>query len=99
MTYIDEIARAVFRLSEQSDDVPAADEMALYRIYAVLVLTTGQATTNEHVHDAWAAWRATTRPDHRSIVPFASLAPDVQDLDAPYRDAIRAVAESRAAPS
>jgi len=97
MNYIDEIARAIFRRTEQTEDAPAADEMALYRIYAVLALTTGTETTNEHVHDAWAAWRAATKPDHRSLVPFDRLTADVQELDAPYRDAIRAAAAERLA--
>ncbi len=38
--------------------------------------------------------RAGRRPDHRSLVPFDALAPAVQDLDALYRDAIRAAARA-----
>jgi hypothetical protein len=47
------------------------------------------------VHHAWSAWRAETKPDHRSLVPFEDLTPDVQELDSAYRDAIRAVAADR----
>jgi hypothetical protein len=61
--------------------------------YALLVLTTGQATTLENVHDAWSTWRAfSDRPDHRDLVTFAELMPSAQVYDRPYRDAIRAVA-------
>ena len=65
----------------------------LLRMYALLVLTTGTETTLENVHDAWSTWRDATRPDHPSLVPFAELAPDVQELDRKYADAIREVAE------
>lgn len=67
----------------------------LLGLYALLVLTTGEGTTLENVHDAWAVWREATRPDHPSLVPFADLAPEVQALDAKYRDAIREVAAGR----
>ena len=53
----------------------------------------GTETTLENVHDAWSTWRDATRPDHPSLVPFAELAPDVQELDRKYADAIREVAE------
>lgn len=66
------------------------DRMAA--VYALLVLTTGQATTLENVHDAWSAWRIETKPDHRSLVWFAELDYDTQAYDFLYRDAIRQVA-------
>jgi hypothetical protein len=65
---------------------------SLLRLYAVLALTKGTGTTMEDVHDSWALWRAQTRPDHPSIVPFGDLPPEVQELDRPYMEAIRAVA-------
>ena len=91
MNYIDELAMDIYRRTS-GDDNPAPVEMQLYRTYALLALTTGEATTNEHVHDAWSVWVATHRPEHRSLRPFAHLTPEVQELDTPYRDAIRAVA-------
>lgn len=100
MNYMDEIALAIYHRVEgmgPAPDIPDPDDMALYRIYAVLALATGTATTNEHVHDAWSAWTAGLRPGHFSLVPFDQLAPDVQELDTPYRDAIRAVASEEAA--
>lgn len=89
--YIDKVALAIAQWC--NDPAPADEDMRLYRIYAVLALTLGVRTTNEAVHDAWSAWRAATKPDHRSLVPFAALDPAVQDLDTPYRDVIIAVAE------
>jgi hypothetical protein len=66
--------------------------MRLLRIYAVLALSVGEQVTWEHVHDAWSAWRSDTKPDHKSIVWFDELAPNVQSLDAKYADAIAKVA-------
>lgn len=75
---------------------PSGVYTALFRHYAVLVLTTGVNTTNENVHDAWSAWQTETVPEHRSLVPFDELREEVQELDSKYRDLIIAVAEKRA---
>lgn len=64
----------------------------LLRLYALLALAKGESTTLNDVHDAWSVWRAATKPDHPALVPFQELAPGVQALDAPYRDAIHQVA-------
>lgn len=91
MNYIDGIASAIWNLT--SDEPADAADTRLYRIYAVLALVVGRDCTNEHVHDAWAAWTASEgRADHRSLVPFSELPLDTQELDTLYRDAIRAVA-------
>lgn len=83
--YIDEIAtRLGVALDDCDDD--------LLRLYALLALVKGADTTEEDVHDAWAAWRAATHPTHRSLVPFDELTPEVQALDTKYAEAIRAVA-------
>lgn len=66
----------------------------LSNLYVLLVLTRGADTTLEDVHDAWAVWRNTTNPVHRSLIRFGELAVDVQGLDAKYRDAIHAVAKT-----
>ena len=92
MNYVDVLARDIYRRTGETDE-PSEKDMLLYRMYALLGLVVGADVTNEHVHDAWAAWTATYRPDHHSLVPFDALAPDVQDLDALYRDAIRAAVE------
>lgn len=85
VNYIDKI---VARLEEK---IPGND-VALLRLYALLALTTGTATTLENVHDAWSAWRTATKPGHQSLVPFAELTPEVQEYDRKYMDAIREVA-------
>ena len=83
--YLDAIAADIGAL------IPGC-EPALLRIYAVLALAKGEHVTREDVHDAWAAWRAATRPDHPSLIPFKDLSPEVQALDEPYAEAIRKVA-------
>lgn len=87
MNYIDELARDIYRRTGETDE-PSEVDLQLYRIYALLALTIGQGVMNEDVHDAWSAWTATHRPDHRSLVPFDALTPEVQELDSLYRDAI-----------
>jgi len=84
VNYIDEI---VARLDEK---IPGNDP-ALLRLYALLALTEGVNTSLENVHDAWAAWRTATNPGHKSLIPFAELAPEVQEYDRKYMDAIHAV--------
>ena len=69
----------------------------LYRLYAVLALTKGEAVTRRDVHDAWSAWTASFHPSHRSLKPFEELTPEVQELDQPYVDAIHAVARELSA--
>ncbi len=89
-------------ISRVTDQLAAAlpdCDADLIRLYALLALTTGEATTLEHVHDAWGLWRATTRPDHPSIVPFDELKPEVQELDRAYTEAIRQVAASLRPPT
>ena len=92
MTYIDAVATEVARgVGDFYDDLEPSDQM-LYRIYAVLALSTGENTTLEHVHDAWSAWRAYTMPNHKFIVWFKDLPESVQELDRPYAEAIQAAA-------
>jgi hypothetical protein len=84
VNYIDEIVATL------DAKIPGNDP-ALLRLYALLVLTTGAATTLENVHDAWSAWRTVTKPDHKSLIPFAGLSLDVQEYDRKYMDVIRQV--------
>lgn len=81
MTYIQDAIAAV------NAELPDLDP-ELARLYALLALTTGQTTTWEDVHHAWAVWADRTRPDHRSILPFDELAESTQELDAPYAEGI-----------
>jgi hypothetical protein len=91
-TYLDDIACRICWVENPSVYDISDDDMVLYRIYAVLCLAKGEATTLEDVHDAWAAWRSGNLANHRSLVPFDQLTPAVQALDQPYVDAIHAVA-------
>jgi hypothetical protein len=75
--------------------LPGCDTDTLYP-YALLALTVGNGCTSEDVHDAWAAWRTTTHPDHPSLVPCDQLTPEVQALDGKYAAAIREVAAATA---
>lgn len=86
MNYIETLAQNIHAIA--NDGYPYEGSEELYRIYAVLALTTGANTTLENVHDAWAAWRATTNPDHKSLVPFAKLSDEVKEIDRPYCKAI-----------
>lgn len=85
--YIDDIA---CKIASRFGESPTN----LYRLYALLALTTGENTMPEDVHNAWSVWRADTKPDHKSLVPFDELPLEVRDLDAPYAAAIREVARS-----
>lgn len=108
MSYVDDIRKKFDSISSPGPDLgELTDKLKdkldipseLARLYAFLALTSGAGTTNEEVHDAWAYWTAVDRddPDHKSMVPFDDLDEDVQDLDTPYRDAIREVARERSA--
>jgi hypothetical protein len=87
MNYIDQIATDI-----QQRVGGHGEPLGLYRIYAVLALVKGPHTTNEDVHNAWAAWMAGQNPAHHSLILFEDLHPDVQQLDLPYTNAIQAVA-------
>jgi hypothetical protein len=66
-------------------------EPELASLYALLSLVTGKGTMLEDVHDAWAVYRAKTRPDHQALIPFDELTPEVQELDRKYMDGIHRV--------
>jgi hypothetical protein len=86
---LDNYVNIVKKLLSKHIDV----EDDLLDLYALLVLTTGVNTTWENVHDAWAIWRNKTNPDHKSLIPFENLTPEVQQLDDEYTEAIKAVAK------
>ena len=69
-TYID-AAREL--LEEELPNEPDA----LRDMYLLLVLTLGESTTTEDVHDAWAVWSSRANPGHNSLVPFSRLEPAV----------------------
>jgi hypothetical protein len=81
------VARVVEKLQRRLPDC----EPDLLRYYALLVLVLGKVTTRQDVHDAWAIWRDSTDPEHRSLVPYDELTAEVKMLDEPYAHAIRMV--------
>lgn len=92
--YIDRIAQDIFFYAH-GGGAASKEDRVLYRIYAVLALAKGEATTMEDVHDAWAAWTAEDRPDHESLIRFDKLRPDIQEMDRLYMDAIHDVARRK----
>lgn len=97
MNYIDELAVTIYRQADphtqpRSKAKPPKQDMPLYRMYALLALAKGEATTAEDVHDAWSGWMAGLNPKHRNLIPFDELAAGVQRLDEPYVEAIHAAA-------
>lgn len=67
----------------------------LLEMYALLVLVLGEDVTLKDVHDAWSVWKNQHRADHRSLVPFEQLSPEVQAMDEKYAKSIRIVAHIR----
>jgi len=57
-TNINYVDRIVAALAERLDDC----EIDLLRQYALLVLVTGEQTTEQDAHDAWAVWRTPPTP-------------------------------------
>ena len=96
MNYIDELGNKIFWETHTSEsDSFWFDDRLLYRAYALLLLAKGEAVTNEDVHNAWAVWAAEYDENHRSLIPFDKLPPQIQALDEPYTQAIRKIARAR----
>lgn len=64
------------------------EDMLYVDFYTLLVLTTGENTTLEDVHNAWACRVNRKNKTHPSLVPFNELSKEVQDKDIPYQQAI-----------
>jgi hypothetical protein len=67
----------------------------LLDVYALLVLVRAEDVTLKDVHDAWSVWKNQHRADHRSLIPFEKLSPEVQAMDEKYAQSIRIVATIR----
>lgn len=91
LNYIEKLARQIADRIPTSK-LPAERDMALFRMYSVLALAKGREVTSEDVHNAWAAWMCGVDPNHVSLVPFERLPRHVAAEDAPYVEAIHAVA-------
>lgn len=92
MTYLDALATEIEHRVPR-DLLPDDGTDSLFRLYALLVLAKGRAVSAVDVHNAWSAWMQERDPGHRSIKPFDELDADTQASDAPFVEAIRAVAE------
>lgn len=90
--YLDRIAAEIRRFAHPGADF-SGEELALYRVYAVLLLAKGAAVTAEDVHNAWVAWALEHSPESRHLIPFKELSLGVQEKDERYVDAIRQAAE------
>ncbi len=93
MNYIDALAARIAKECGDDWEEISRNEQRLYRLYAVLGRAKKGSVTWEDVHDAWSAWRSDMMPEHRSIISFRDLTPEVQSLDRPYTDAIRRAVE------
>ena len=78
------VAELIDILSEQLPSLPPE----LIDLYALLAFVKGTDTTLEDVHDAWSVWKNRGNPNHRSLVWFDELSPEVQELDRDYMNAI-----------
>jgi len=87
--YVDRVVDLLNEELTRHGHSPLPGEMG--RLYALLVLTKGAATTLEDVHDAWSLATTVDRPEHRSLIAFDDLSVEVQTLDAPFVWAIHAV--------
>jgi hypothetical protein len=93
VTYIDDVAAEIRRRLDP-ELLPEGDADELFRMYAVLALAKGEAVQPEDVHDAWSAWMAARDPGHSSLRPFDELDDETRAADAPFVEAIRAVARA-----
>ncbi len=89
--YLNDIAKAI-RDEVPEDAIPEGATLALFRLYAVLLLAKGVEVTGEDVHNAWVAWMASQDADHDALVPFKALDASTQAEDSPFVVAIRMVA-------
>jgi predicted lipase len=64
------------------------------RMYALVVMNEGLNSTLEHVHNAWATYRATNGHSYIDAIPFNQLSTDVQEINATALDAVHTVARA-----
>lgn len=97
LNYLDLLAAEIQRIADP-ESKPVADDLSLYRQYAVLLLAKGTEVTAEDVHNAWAAWASDHDPNNRNLLPFKELSLNFQRMDEPYAEAIRAIARRLSIP-
>lgn len=92
VNYLDKIAAEIQRIADP-ESVPPDEDISLYRLYALLLLTKGTDVTLDDVHNAWVVWASDHEPDSRYLIPFKELSLSVQHKDQTYVDAIHEVAD------
>jgi hypothetical protein len=92
MTYLDELAHRIREHLPAGTSVPDSADR-LFVLYAIILRAKGPDVTASDVHDAWAAWMQQRDPEHEALRPYDDLPPDVQKEDAPFLEAILAVAK------
>lgn len=81
MNYVEKLKQAITEeMLGQPED--------LIEVYTLLGLMLGPLVDGEDVHNAWTVWKNKTDPDNEYIVRYEDLAPEVQELDTKYADAI-----------
>lgn len=93
LNYIDRIAHLIC-VEIEPDIRPTDRANELYRLYALLVLVKGEATTLVDVHDAWSVWMLPQDSTHSSLLPFEELDEQTRREDTPFVEAIHRVANS-----
>jgi len=91
VNYLDKIAAEIHHTADP-DALPPDEDLPLYRLYAVLLLSKGKDVTAEDVHNAWVAWASDHEPESQNLLPFKELSLRVQRKDDPYVEAIQKVA-------
>lgn len=89
MNYIDRVARKI-ESSLSPEDRPQENAQQLYRLYALLAMGKGSATTLADVHNAWSVWMLEQDPSHPAIIEFSRLGKMKQLEDRPFLEAIKA---------
>lgn len=66
-----------------------------YLELAALCRIKGAETTNSDVHDIWSVWATMYVPEHKCLQPYEMLAPEDQEKDTPFSEAVRTVAKMK----
>lgn len=91
MNYV-EVAREVLKARMEDYGDWGEDAERLLDLYALLVIAKGQGATMQDIHDSWSLWMNHANPDHKSLIPFSLLSPEVAEYDRPYLAAVHETA-------
>ena len=90
--YLDDIADCI-RKYIPDDRMPEENVEELLRIYAVLLRAKGTDVTESDIHDAWSTWIVEHKEEHKALIPYEDLTPDVREQDAVFANAVRQAAQ------